>query len=88
MRDKHLDRLKAIRKKIERNMRLAAGIGTGRAGIHSDKRERRVRHMGTKEWIEEAEEEMSIAEEVELEAYERSICDMELLAEWDGYGDR
>lgn len=56
MRDKHLDRLRAIKKKVERDMRLAAGIKTGRAGIHlTDKRERRVRHMGTKEWMEEVE---------------------------------
>jgi len=71
--DKHLGRLAMIQKKVEREMRLSAGIKVGRPGIHVDKRERRVRHMGTKEWLEEAEDDALITEEVEAAAYEAML---------------
>ena len=52
------DKNEAKIKMIKRSSRQEFGDIGGKGGIHSDKRERRQRHMGTKEWLEEAEEEM------------------------------
>lgn len=64
-----MERIKAIK----RVSRIETGGPHGKAGIHADKRERRVRHMGTKEWLEAAEEDTSISEEVELAAHEAKL---------------
>src|SRR5574343_547176 len=88
---KHLERIKAIK----RASRIELGGIGGKAGIHADKRQRRVRHMGTKEWLEEAEEDAAIAEEVEMAAYESRLNAPEpgfpwavRLYYWDEEGER
>jgi hypothetical protein len=67
--DKHTERIKAIK----RVSRIETGGPHGKAGIHADKRERRVQHMGTREWLETAEDDLSISEEVELAAHEAKL---------------
>ncbi len=76
--DKHLERIKAIK----RASRIDTGGPHGRAGIHSDKRERRVRHMGTKEWLEEVEEE--VEEKSQADGFRWHVY----LYYWDQDGER
>ena len=70
---KHLERIKAIK----RVSRIDTGGPHGKAGIHADKQQRRVRHMGTKEWLEEAEEEIALIEEVEMAVYESRLNEVD-----------
>jgi len=73
MKDKHLERIKSIKRASRIEM---GGIG-GRAGTHVDKSERRIQHMGTRDWIEEAEEDIAISEEIEKVANESHKTDTE-----------
>jgi hypothetical protein len=61
VKDKLLERIKAIK----RISRIDTGGPHGRAGIHVDKRERRLRHMSTQDWLEEAEEDKQLETEIE-----------------------
>lgn len=69
VKDKLLERIKAIK----RISRIDTGGPHGRAGIHVDKRERRLRHMSTQDWLEEAEAEEDSKLETEIEA--QYACD-------------
>jgi formylmethanofuran dehydrogenase subunit E len=57
--DIHLDRIKAVK----RVSRIETGGPHGKAGTHADKMEKRARRMGTKEWLEEVEEEEEFLED-------------------------
>jgi formylmethanofuran dehydrogenase subunit E len=78
MKDKHLDRIK----QVKRISRIETGGPHGKAGAHVDKQERRVRHMGTREWLEEADEDRALEEQIEKserrweEERERVKCSM------------
>lgn len=89
--DKHLERIKAIK----RVSQIETGGPHGKAGTHADRKGRRVRRMGTKDWLEEAEEDAAIAEEVEMAAYESGLNSAEPgflwrvgLYYWDEDGER
>lgn len=73
MKDKHQERIKAVK----RANRIDAGGPHGRAGIHMDKMERRMRHMDTKDWLEAAEDDAMIVEEVEMAVYESRLNELE-----------
>jgi formylmethanofuran dehydrogenase subunit E len=67
--DNHLDRIKAVK----RVSRIETGGPHGKTGTLSDKTERRVRRMGTKEWLEEVEEEEEFLEEDDHGPFEADL---------------
>jgi len=66
--DKHLERIKAVK----RVSRIESGVG-GKAGIHTDKKERRVRRMNTQDWLGEAEEDEEFLEEDDHGPFEANL---------------
>jgi hypothetical protein len=76
--DKHLERIKAIK----RVSRIETGGPHGKAGVHADKRMRRTRRMGTTDWLEEAEEDAAITEEVEMAVHNSKLNAAEQKFPW------
>jgi len=67
--DKQLVRIKAIK----RASRIELGGIGGKAGVHVEKKRRRMRRMDTDYWLEEVEQEAAISEEVEMAVYESRL---------------